>query len=252
MKEIFLAVSSLGACLLAPDGFDDVAHVSFDAKCAPADIANIIKEGLDYNFKGKKLVLAANYKQTIIRITNRELSRKRWLFSKKISDGDAWDIIKSVFPIGPNINEDTHLFDISLFEGKKYVCLGLPITLCEFLAEIGKELTGSFHKISRIETIEHLLFVKHCRGSGLAPQAGHAADKEHNKVLVFPQDGGLRVLVVQDGLPENAFFISNHPNRREAEFECILDGIGERGEICISSFIPFGAEFCLEWVSKYI
>ena len=235
MKEVFLLISESGACLFSPPL--NRSHVRFDIGDAARDIAKQIEEGLGIVFKGKKLVLAANSKKTLIRVADvQEFGYKRGFMRGKISGSDAWDVIKSVFPIGTSINEDTFLFDISLFGDKKYVCFGLPVFLCEKFAEIGKELAGSIHRVSRLETVENLVFAQHSRGS---------------EIVIFPQDGGLRVLAVKDGLPENAFFISNHPDRRGAEFELILDDIGGRRAISMSCFMPLGTYNDLEWIEKY-
>ena len=237
MKDVFLAVSYSGAWTFLPDKFEALAFVPLDDVFAAADIAKRIKEKIGLEFRGKKLVIAASYKKTIIRVADaREFNHKRGFLRKKIAGGDAWEVIKSVFPFGHAINEETHLFDVSLFGNKKYVCYGLPVDLCENLAEIGKELTGSLHKVSRLETIENLMFAKIVSGS---------------KIVIFQQDDGFRVLAIKDGLPENAFFISNHPDRREAEFERILDNIGDNRTICAPGFLTLGASGDIGWVSKY-
>ena len=237
MKEVFLLVSDNGAGLFLQDKIEDGMYVPLDGGDCAADAAELIKDQLEFNFKGKKLVLVANYKKTLIRVADKhEFSHKSGFFRKKITNSDAWEVIKSVFPIGPSINEDTHLFDISLFGNRKFVCFGIPVDLCEKLAQIGEELTGSIHRVSRLESIENLMFMKH---------------NSESKIVVFPQDDGFRVLTVQDGLPENAFYISNHPDRRMAEFERILTSLGKRKKICALSFITNEANDDLEWISKY-
>ena len=237
MKEVFLVVSDSGASTFLPDKFETSAHVLLDGAFVAADVAKRIKEKIGLDFGRARLVIAASYKKTIIRVAQmREFNHKRSFLRKKIAESDAWEVVKSVFPFGHAINEDTHLFDVSLFGNKKYVCYGLPVDICENLAELGKELTGSLHKVSRLETIENLMFAGMCNGS---------------RIVIFPQDDGFRVLAIKDGLPENAFFISNHPKWREAEFERILDNIGGNMAICAPSFMTMGAGDDLEWVSKY-
>ena len=237
MKEVFLAVSGCGACLFSDGKALDKTFVPLDPEGTAEDIAKQIKEGLKFDFRRKKLVLAANSKKTIIRVVDaNDFSHKRGYFGKKITDGDAWEVVKSVFPFGPSINEDTHLFDISLYGDNKYVCFGLPIDLCEKYAQIGKELTGSLHRVIRLETIENLIFAWHMNNSG---------------IVVFPQDDGLRVLTVEEGLPKNAFFISNHPDRREAELERILACHGDKKAVYMLSFSTSEASDDLGWVSKY-
>ena len=217
MKEVFLLVSSNRIGLLLPD------------KLEVADIA-----GLD--FKGKKIVLVANFKKTIIRVADvHDFNHKRGFLRKKIADDDAWEVIRAVYPIGPSINEQTYLFDISVFGDKKYVCFGLPADLCEKLAQTGKELSGSLHRVSRLETVENFVFAKFGFG---------------DKIIVFPQDDGNRVLAIKNGLPEKVFFISSHPTRRELEFERLLESLGKKMPIYTLSFNPFGAEDDLEWVSS--
>ena len=237
MKEVFLLISESGACLFSPGESLDRTYVKFDIEDLAVDAAKLINDGLGISFKGIKLVLVANCKKTIIRVADvHEFNHKRVFFHSKISDGDAWEVIKSVFPIGPSINEETHLFDVCLFGDKKYVCFGLPVGVCERFAEIGVELAGSIHRVSRLETIENLMFAEHSNDC---------------KIVIFPQDDGFRVLAVRSGLPEDVFFISNHPDRREAELERILDCLGDQRGIFEIGFKSFGASSDLGWVSKY-
>ena len=235
MKEVFLVLSDSKVGLLSPDEALDGMQVPIDGEGSAADVAGQIEDRLGFNFKGKKLVLAANCKKTLIRVADaNEFGHKRGFFKKKIADGVAWEVIKSVFPFGPSINEDTHLFDISVYSDKKFVCFGLPVDICEKLAEIGKELTGSLHKVSRLETIENLMFANHCG---------------EDKIIIFPQDDGFRLLAIKDSLPENAFYISNHADRREAELERVLVCLGEKRTVCTSSFMLPSDD--LGWISKY-
>lgn len=236
MKEIFLLISDGGVCTFLPDETFALVYAPIDLIGSASDIAEQIEDGLGLDFRGKKLVLVANCKKTIVRIADAQMLSGRGLFRRKMSDSDAWEVIKSVFPIGPSINEETHLFDISHFGKSRYVCCGLPVDLCEKLAEVGKELTRNIHKVRRLETIENMMFAKHCF---------------EDKIIVYPQDDSFRVLTVRDGLPENAFVISNHPDRREAEFERILACLGEKREINASFFTLLGADDDLGWVSKY-
>ena len=233
MKEIFLAISDFGACMFCPKNNFNGEFVRFCASEDAKTVAAEIKKCFDFN--KKKLVIAANTKKTLIRIKDRDVNHK---FRKKISNSDAWDVINAAFPIGPSINADSYLFDISVFGNKKYACFGLPIEKSEFLAEIGAELTGSLHKVIRIETIENLIFNKFC------------CENAGSLIVVFPQDAGYRVLVMQDGLPENAFYISDHPIRREDEFLYILEKSKDR-KICELNFMPAKDNTCLEWVTKY-
>ena len=237
MKEVVLVVSGNGAGLASDDMTMGEVFVRFDLESTATEVAQLAKDGLKINFRGKRLVLAASFKRTLIRVVDASrFGHKRRFFQRGLKNSDAWEVINSVFPIGSTINEDTHLFDISFFGDTKYVCYGFPACLSEKLAEIGKELTGSVSRVSRLETVENLMFARQIRES---------------KILIFPQDDGFRLLAIKNGLPENVFFISNHPERREAEFELILDSIGQRMAICTSSFMPPRADNGLEWIEKY-
>ena len=237
MKEVFLLVSDGEACIFLPDKNEIEKLIPLDGVVEAADVANRIKDGLGLDFRRLKLILVANYKKTIIRVVDAfKFNLKRSFFRKKIANSDAWEVIKSVFPLGPSINEETHIFDISFFGDSKLVCFGFPMGLSLKLTEIGKELTGSIHGVHRLETIENLLFAKYSNDS---------------RIIVLPQDDGFRVLTIKDGLPENAFFIGNHPTRREAEFERIIERLGKKMPICMSIFIPFGESDDLDWLSRY-
>ena len=224
MKEVVISLSDSEAVLHSPAGMEKVASVGFCETESAAGIAAKLWEGFGSSIRRKKLVVAANSRKTIIRIANaNDFGIRRGLFGMKLGSEEAWDIIKAVFPIGSAINEDTHIFDISLFGGNVLACFGLLADVCSRMSGIGAELAG-VHRLCRLETIEHLLFRKICRDCERA---------KSNRVALFHQDSGLRVLAVKDGLPEGAFYISNHPTRREEELERILDSLGGKREITI-------------------
>lgn len=145
------------------------------------------------------MVIVANTRKTIIRVAQ---------------EAGGWDVIKEHFPIGERMNEDTHVFDGSLFTENgqmRFFMTALPISICDEIAKKGAEIAGSIHKIKRMETIEHLVFRKFC---------GQAGDM----YIFLPQDQGIRVLCIKDALPHSVYYISNNPNHREAELSRIYDG----------------------------
>ena len=240
MKEVVVSLSESRACLYSPGSLSEIACAGFGPEDSASLAAKQVGEGLGFGFKGKRLVLAADSRKTIIRIASaKENTLKRGLFGKRLGNENAWEVIKEVFPFGPAINEDSHVFDISLFGERTLACFGLPADVCARLADMGSKLSGSLHRVKRLEAIEHLLFRKICKDGF----------PHKDCIAVFHQDGGLRVLVTKDRLPEGAFFVSNHPTRREEEFLRILDSLEGRREIVKLGGVEKQEE--LNWINKF-
>lgn len=230
MSGMCLAVSGKKASLFKPGKFDEARHIDLDGKLDARSCAESIRQGFGYSFRNKKLVVAANFERTSIRIAG--FTKKGFLW-RSLPKKDAWELIQAVFPFGAGINGDSHVFDVSMFGGK-YFCCGLPAFLCEFLTALGTELTGSVHRLAGIETLEHLVY-RHELEIKKSPR---------NKLIVFPQESGYRLLFARDGLPEEVFFVTNHHERRLDELKCVTDAIGTRGyELRI---LHFGCN--LEWL----
>ncbi|MCL2198491.1 MAG: hypothetical protein FWB80_06180 [Defluviitaleaceae bacterium] len=143
------------------------------------------------------MIVVANTRKTVVRISD-------------TATAINWEVVKQHFPIGEKMNENTHVFDGSIFNknGQTRLFLAaLPVYVCDELAKEGAEKAGSIHKVKRIETAEHLMFRKYC-------------DQAINgEVYIFlPQDEGIRILHIRDSLPNATHYMSNHPTHREAEF----------------------------------
>ncbi|MCL1863562.1 MAG: hypothetical protein FWF78_08355 [Defluviitaleaceae bacterium] len=145
------------------------------------------------------MVVVANTSKTIIRIAHSSVVN--------------WETIKANFPIGEKINENTYVFDGSIFKkGQTRLFLAaLPFYVCDELAKEAAKRAGGVHKVKRIETAEHLLFRKYCESP------------DSDMYIFLPQDVGIRVLHLLDNLPNAAHYISNNPNHRESEFMRIYD-----------------------------
>ena len=168
--------------------------------------------------KASSVVLVANTRSTVIRVARLdEFSQK----PKKLTMGDKWQLVLDNFPISSKMNENTHVFDGSIFTNKNgqtcFFMAALPINVGEELVKIGVGIFGSVHSISRIDTAEHLLFQKYL--------ASGAEGNIDGALLVFlPQDEGLRVLHIENGLPIGAGYIGNNPMYREDELRRFIVG----------------------------
>ena len=152
-----------------------------------------------------RVVLIVNTHRVVIRVAD--------LAAHKLPLDPAaeWQLVQEHFPFGPVLDENTHIFDGSVFDnadgGCCFMMAALPRAVSEAAAKIGIEQWGSVHKLERLDTIEHMLF-------------RHYVDKNPKPLwIVFPQDLGFRVLSIDSGLPKGAHYIRNHPVMREVEFD---------------------------------
>ncbi|MDR0272501.1 MAG: hypothetical protein LBI27_04205 [Clostridiales bacterium] len=164
--------------------------------------------------KANSSVIVANTRKTAIRVADISHIAD---FSKK--NYDRWNLIENNFPIGDRMNENTHVFDGCVFNGdngqSRFFMTALPVSACDVLAKIGVQLTGSIHRVARIDTIEHVLFERYVEET-----------EEDESVLIFhPQDNGIRILHIENKLPNAAHYISNHPAHRENEFHRFYNSI---------------------------
>jgi len=153
--------------------------------------------------KTKALMLVANTQKTAIRVA-------KIPHGKKLSQEAQWTLVEENFPIGEKMNENTHIFDGSIFKNEngqsRFLIAALPVIVSERITEIGVALTGSIHRIARLDTIEHITFKKYC------------AETNEPALVFLPQDYGIRILHIAENLPAGSFFISNDPLYREDEF----------------------------------
>ena len=160
--------------------------------------------GLADGKKPRQVTLVVNTHRTVIRA--HELTGR----DNRLTPTVKWRLVQENFPLGPLMNEDTHIFDGSVFEnstgGRYFVMMALPKAIAEPIGEMGMEKWGSSYKLARLDTIEHVLFRHY------APN-----EKTHALWVVFPQSNGFRVLHMSDGVPRGGYSISNHPELREEE-----------------------------------
>jgi len=168
--------------------------------------------------KISRAVLIANTHRVVVRAA-KLTKRDRWLTPK-----NQWRLVQESFPLGMMLNENTHIFDGSLFINKAgqrcFTMFALPKAISEAVAEISIAKWGNIHKLQRLDTIEHLLFKYYTR------RANKTRDKNRKPIkipksqwVIFPQDLGFRVLFLNDGLPCGAYYVSNHLTFREIELE---------------------------------
>ncbi|MCL1843200.1 MAG: hypothetical protein FWF79_05260 [Defluviitaleaceae bacterium] len=171
--------------------------------------------------KVSSLVLVANTRKAVVRLA--DVSPEN-ISKSGVLRGDRWGFVQKTFPIGEKMNENTHIFDGNIFKNSnagglsRFFMTALPVGICDVMARIGIMLSGSIHKVKRLDTIEHILFRKYV----------FAADKNDSLFIFLPQSGGLRVLNIYENLPNTAFFISNNPAVRDNEFLRFYNSLGEK------------------------
>ena len=157
-------------------------------------------------------VLLANTPQTVIRI----------VVPPSISQ-DLPGLLRTAFPWGGKMNDETHIFSHCVFAvgGQVRVLLAaLPKHMADQLAQLGIAAAGSARRVRRLDVIENHLFRHY------APQAA----AERVLWICLPQGDGLRILVMYKGLPQDAHFISAHPNMRDAALDRLWQaGVPARG-----------------------
>ena len=199
----------------------------------------------DATYKGKAGILVANVRQTAIRVV--DIANK--------PPKDKWDLVKSAFPIGEKMNEDTHIFDGCVFANKagqmRFFMTALPMSVAESMAETGVALFGHAHLLKRLDSVENILFRHYMQ------QTQHDAE---DFWVVFPQGSGLRVLLLAGGLPRAAWHVSCHPQFREDEaLRCLrafnhdLD-TGEAGEnkTALKRAVVLNTNVDLEWLCSLL
>lgn len=153
-------------------------------------------------FLPPEIILVANTRHTVIRVGKCEGS------GKKLTPEAKWEWVKKVFPLGRAVNENSHVFDGCIYSAKNESCFfmaALPLGLSDAITRFGVALVGSEQRLARLETLENFLFSRFC-----------AQDNKAERLwITFPQDGGLRVLVISQGLPQAAHFLPTLPHIRE-------------------------------------
>ncbi|MCL2839223.1 MAG: hypothetical protein FWE05_00490 [Defluviitaleaceae bacterium] len=182
-------------------------------------------------FKSSSVVLVANLRKTAIRIVDIPISKRKY---------DKWELVSSTFPIGEQMNENTHIFDGSEFitkgnEVSRFFMAAIPIEISEAITRIGESLVGNLYRLERIDTVENILLKRY-------------SPESHNGIvlILLPQDEGLRMLTLANGLPESAYYISNHVTHRKAEFLRGLHSIGKKPSIKVV-FLYHTLEHIVKW-----
>jgi len=162
-------------------------------------------------------VLVANMGKTAVRIA--DLSGITKPTKKNFPEAKQWNLVAANFPIGKKMNENTHNFDGNIFANNngqaRFFMTALPVAVSDIIAKIGIALTGSIHRVDRLDTAEHILFRRYAA----------KADATESLLITLPQDDGLRLLHIAENLPNAAHYISNHPTHREDEFLRFLNTI---------------------------
>ncbi|MCL2217051.1 MAG: hypothetical protein FWB91_08550 [Defluviitaleaceae bacterium] len=175
------------------------------------DVADIKAELNLPRFKASSVVAVANLRKTIIRVANISPVKK----AKVLTQDAKWELVRSAFPIGDKMNENTHIFDGGEFVNEKsearFFMAALPKEISEIIARVGEALVGSVHRLARIDTVEYILLKRYAGEAGV--------------LILLPQDEGLRLLAVAEGLPLSFHYISNHPGHREGELLRYLQSI---------------------------
>lgn len=171
---------------------------------------------------GNSLVLVANTHKTVVRVAKLSNISKRGF--SVLSQDDEWSLVKNHFPIGEKMNESTHVFDGCIFANKngqlRFFMTALPISVCNDFAKTGVELTGSIHRVARLDTAEHVLFRQFCE----IPPYDEAL------FIFLPQDNGIRILYISENLPASTHYISNNPTHRRDEFLRFYNAIPNQDE----------------------
>ena len=155
-------------------------------------------------------VLVANTAKAVIRVVDVPKQGKSLWQLLKPSKTNHWDFVKSAFPIGAKMDETTHVFDGTMYSSScgaenRFCMTALPINIAEEFAQIGTR------KLKYLDTVESLIFKY------------YSATNDPLWVL-FPQDDGIRILFLTNGMPKAAWYISNHPEFRKDEILRYLNG----------------------------
>jgi len=204
--------------------------------------------------KGRHVVLVANVKQTAIRVVDIYEKPTNGMFHALIQHikkskplESKWELVKSAFPIGEKMNENTHVFDGTVFTNetgaKVFLMTALPVSIAEELATTGASLFGNVHKISSLDTVENMLFRIYATEKNTEPFW-----------VVFPQGDGFRILLLVDGLPNAAWYASNNPEYREGEILRFLQGHtyannkNDKKETALKRAVVLNTDLDVEWL----
>jgi len=191
--------------------------------------------------KIKNMTLVVSTHKTIIRVA------KLIGIETSLTPKHKWDLVQENFPFGELFNENTHIFDGCVYQnnfGEHYFFMAaLPKSISYAIADAAVEKWGSIHKISRLETIEHILFAHYvariqktmdedskktrtARSMFLRQTSQNHmrwSSDDQNQWIVYPQDTGFRTLCIKNGVPHSAYYTSNHEDLRESELDRLCE-----------------------------
>jgi len=177
--------------------------------------------------KGSKVTLVANTRRAAIRVSE-ILGRGR-----RLSQAMQWRLIEENFPIGSLMNSDTHIFDGSLFENHEENCcfmmVALPKTVVEPIAELGLKRHKTANRLTRLDVLEHLLFRHYTKilntatskSSKLADDSSKLVNMSSPLWVIFSQDAGHRLLLLDNGLPISTHYLSEYHDTQMMEAELV-------------------------------
>ncbi|MCL2373371.1 MAG: hypothetical protein FWC78_08230 [Defluviitaleaceae bacterium] len=152
-----------------------------------------------------------------------------------------WAIIEENFPLGGKMNENSHVFDGSIFANpsgqQHFLMAALPMEICEAAGKLGEGIFRRKNKIKAIEVIEHLV-MRH-----------HAGQAEEMTLIVLPQGDRLRLMQMVNCLPCQVYAINSNPEYRENEFSRIWKAFNENLPTKLL-VLDSGQEW--EWLQKFI
>jgi hypothetical protein len=106
-------------------------------------------------------------------------------------------------PHGESINEGTHAVDYDLFSDSVLFVAALPLALSEAMTSMCRIWGVPLHNIKQLGVAEHALLRRYS-----------TAD-----CLCLPQENGVRLLFLPDGVPTGAVYVSDAPAYREQELD---------------------------------
>jgi len=266
-KRLYAEISTSGVCIHTPrkgkGGIWEAEHIPlpsglFDtgeiiaSETTARDIISSLKLP---RYKSFDLVLIANMRKTVIRIVEIP-QRKR---NTPIKPAAQWELVCSAFPLGERMNERTYVFDGCEFANEKgearFFMVALPVEVSDIIAQIGEAIVGSPYRLTCIDTIEHIILRKYIPkpiSKNTQPVQNTTITQEDELLILLPQDDGLRILHIQEGLPQTAHYISNNPSHRSGELLRCMQGIQQHNR-------PFSgdtqgqhapASACISYTSK--
>jgi len=209
-RIIYIEAGAGGVWVYTPGGGYEVlpfeAHVFGDGESmiqalSPDFVGTVA--GMRKGLVPPELVLVANTPRTIVRVADMPEG------NKKLTAEAKWELVRQAFPLGAAVNEESHVFDGCVYrngEGAaRFFMAALPVEMADGITRLGAAVAGGAKRLARLECMEHVLFRRLCLREAVAGV----------QWVIFPQEAGLRVLTMADGLPLGAHFLPLLPEIRE-------------------------------------